>query len=55
MPRTGDYSLGKIYRLVSDQTVDIYIGSMCQQLLSTRFQGHMTYYKLWLDEKEKIK
>ena len=52
MPCTGDYSLGEIYKLVSDQTDDIYIGSTCQNLLSRRFQGHMTGYKLWLKGKD---
>ena len=40
MPRTGDYSLGKIYKLVSNYTDDIYIGSTCQRLLSSRPTEH---------------
>jgi hypothetical protein len=45
MPRTGDYSLGKIYKLVSDFTDDIYIGSTCQRLLSSRLTEHNKFYK----------
>ena len=49
MVRTGDYSLGKIYKLVSNETDKVYIGSTCQRLLSSRFSGHKTNYKSWLD------
>ena len=34
-----DYSLSKIYKLVSNKTTDIYIGS-CLMRLSTRLSGH---------------
>ena len=44
MPRTGNYSLGKIYKLVSDETDDIYIGSTCQRLLSKRLGQHRDHY-----------
>lgn len=40
MPRTGDYSLGKLYKSVADETDDIYIGSTYQKLLSMRLCGH---------------
>ena len=50
MPRTGNYSLGKIYELVSDQTDDIYIASTCQRLLSKRLVGHTWSYTNWLNE-----
>ena len=42
MPNTGEYSLSKIYKLVSNQIDDIYIyiGSTCQLYLSKRFMGH---------------
>ena len=49
MPRTSDYSLGKIYKLMSNQSDDIYIGSTCQKLLSKRFQGHKNKYNSWLN------
>ena len=45
MPRTGDYSLGKVYKLVSDKTNDIYICSTCQRLLCVRIGEHRTHYK----------
>ena len=51
MVRTGDYSLGKIYKIVSDQTDDIYIGSTCQKLLSMRLAGHKLSYARWLGGK----
>ena len=54
MVRTGDYSLGKIYKLVSNQTDDIYIGSTCQKLLSTRLCGHIQDYKRWVEGKSNI-
>lgn len=52
MPRTGDYSLGKIYKLVSNQTDNVYIGSTCQKLLSMRFGSHKSDYKCWTNGKE---
>ena len=51
MPRTGDYPLGKIYELISDETDDVYIGSTCQRLLSKRLVGHKLDYNCWLKEK----
>ena len=35
-----DYQKGKIYKLVSDHTDEIYIGSTCQQYLCNRLTGH---------------
>ena len=49
MPNTGNYSYGKIYRLISDQTDDIYIGSTSQRWLSSRLSLHRSHYKKWLD------
>lgn len=40
MPRTEDYSLGETYKWVSNQTYDIYIGSVSQKLLCKRLDGH---------------
>jgi len=48
MTKTGDYSQGKIYKLVSNQTDKIYIGSTCQRLLSKRLGSHRSHYKMWL-------
>ena len=42
MPRTGDYSFGKIYK--SDY---VYIGSTSQRLLSKILTEHEAYYKKW--------
>ena len=51
MPRTGNYSLGKIYKIVGNQTEDVYIGSTCQKHLSTRLSGHKATYNTWLKGK----
>jgi hypothetical protein len=51
MPQVGDYSLGKIYKLVSNETDDIYIGSTCQRLLCMRFGDHKKNYRQWLEGK----
>ena len=45
-----DYSKGKIYKLVSNYTDDIYIGSTCQSL-SMRKGGHSRDYKKYLSGK----
>ena len=50
MQRKSDYSLGKIYKLVSGHTNDIYIGSTCQRLLSKRLVGHNWSYNNWLND-----
>lgn len=41
-----DFSLGKIYKLVSDESEEIYIGSTTQSL-AKRKAGHMANYKAW--------
>ena len=41
------YHQGKIYKLVSNDTDDIYIGSTCDNL-SKRLYGHKSAYKRWL-------
>jgi hypothetical protein len=51
MVRTGDYSNGKIYKIVSYQTDKIYIGSTCQKYLSSRLQTHRYNFKSWKDGK----
>jgi hypothetical protein len=45
-----DYSKGKIYKLVSNYTDDIYIGSTCNTL-SRRKSGHLKDYKRYLSGK----
>jgi len=52
MVRTGDYSLGKLYKLVSNQTEDVYIGSTSQILLSKQLYGHKQHYTCWAEGKE---
>ena len=46
-----NYELSKIYKIISSQTNDIYIGSTSQKYLSVRFQEHKKKYKLHLNEK----
>ena len=42
-----DYSQGKIYKLISDQTDKIYIGSTVEPYLSRRLTGHKVAYNAW--------
>ena len=42
-----DYQLGKFYKIKSDNTDKIYIGSTCQ-ILSNRLSIHKTHYNAWL-------
>ena len=46
-----DYSKGKIYKLVADETTDIYIGSTAQARLCDRIAGHRQEYKKYTDGK----
>jgi len=48
-----NYQKGKIYKIVSNQTTDVYIGSTIQPL-SIRFSGHKCFYKKYIDG-EKVK
>ena len=41
-----NYQLGKIYRLVSDQTDQVYIGSTCYKYLSTTLAQHNSNFRL---------
>jgi hypothetical protein len=50
MPKTvPEYSLCKVYKLVSPQTDKVYIGSTCQKYLSSRLAGHKCHYKKYLN------
>jgi hypothetical protein len=40
-----NYSKGKIYKIISDKTDNIYIGSTTLKYLSTRLQNHNAKYK----------
>ena len=46
-----DYKKGKIYKLVSDQTDKIYIGSTCEPILCRRLAKHRSDFKLYLKGK----
>lgn len=43
-----DYSKGKIYKIVSTETKDCYIGSTCEPYLSRRATKHRYDYNRWL-------
>jgi hypothetical protein len=45
-----NYQDGKIYKLVSFQTKNVYIGSTCEQL-SARKSKHKSHYKMYLEGK----
>ena len=45
------YSRGKIYKLVSNQTEDVYYGSTIEDKLTNRLASHRRKYKLWLNDK----
>lgn len=42
-----NYQLGKIYKIESYQTDDIYIGSTCENYLTSRLCGHRRDYRKW--------
>jgi hypothetical protein len=46
-----DYSLCKVYKLISNQTDKVYIGSTCQ-ILSRRMASHRQSYKKYLNGKK---
>lgn len=46
-----DYSKGKIYKIITNCSNDIYIGSTTQEL-SDRMKGHRAGYKRWKEGKE---
>jgi hypothetical protein len=52
MPRQGDATNGRIYKLVSFQTDDCYIGSTTQRLLSQRLTDHNKMFKRWTNNKK---
>lgn len=41
------YANGKIYKIVSEKSDKVYIGSTCKKLLSQRLAGHKNDYKRW--------
>ena len=48
MTEINRYNNGKIYKLVSNQTDKIYIGSTCKERLCQRLAGHKCKYNYWL-------
>src|SRR5690348_2273684 len=47
-----DYKLGKIYKIISNQTDKIYIGSTTEKYLSQRQVSHTRAYKSFLNGKD---
>ncbi len=45
------YNTSKIYKLISSQTQDIYIGSTTQKYLCNRKANHKYHYNKWLEGK----
>ena len=45
------YQRGKIYKIISNQTNDVYYGSTIEPYLTNRLSGHRTHYKCWLNGK----
>jgi hypothetical protein len=45
MAKKSDYTKGKIYKIVSDNSDKVYYGSTTQKYLSTRLAGHKNNYK----------
>jgi hypothetical protein len=48
-----NYENGKIYKIVSGQTNNVYIGSTCKKYLSERFTKHNGSYREYLNGKRK--
>lgn len=47
-----NFQLGKIYKIVCNETGLIYIGSTCEPTLAKRLTKHKANYKRWLDGKK---
>jgi hypothetical protein len=50
MTETNRYNNGKIYKLVSNHTDKIYVGSTCKERLCQRLGVHKNDYKEWLKD-----
>lgn len=48
-----DYSKGKIYKIQSSQTNEIYIGSTCKDRLCQRLAKHKNEYSIWFKDNSK--
>ena len=51
MTTENKYQRGKIYKIISNQTDDVYYGSTIEIVLSNRLAKHRNNYKSWLSEK----
>ena len=45
------YQRGKIYKIISNQTDDVYIGSTIEECLSNRLSKHKSHYRMWTNKK----
>lgn len=46
------YQRGKIYKIISNNTENVYVGSTCEPYLCNRLYGHKSCYKHWLKEQK---
>ena len=51
METENKYQRGKIYKLISNQTDEIYYGSTVERVLTNRLAGHRVSYKQWINKK----
>ena len=51
MTTENKYQRGKIYKIISNQTEDVYFGSTIEIVLSNRLAKHRNNYRSWLEEK----
>jgi hypothetical protein len=45
-----DYSLGKIYKILCNETGEQYFGSTCEPTLARRLANHITHFNRWKKE-----
>ena len=50
MTETNRYNNGKIYKLVSPHSKNIYVGSTCKERLCQRLASHKSKYKFWVKD-----
>ena len=46
------YKRGKIYKIISNETSDVYYGSTVEPYLTNRLAGHTRSYRSWLTGKD---
>ncbi len=47
MAETNKYARGKVYKIISNNIPDVYIGSTCEPMLASRLAKHKGGFKLW--------